>query len=496
MNEALRQLEKRVDPVVPPEAAAAQIGGLVVVEATIRANGTVGEVRVLAGERAVHQAAIDAVRQWTFKPFLRNGKPSPVLAILDIAFSDPKRDEAKRRYQEAVQAEVECERVLAARERTAIAACEELVRVTDASRPDEPLVRSRARVLHVRALAESGQVKAALGVLRSALDIRLIASGPADADVASLYAIEGALLRRDGDLLRADEAYTRAVQTFEAAIEKLPSFRENYEARLREVLQLQSELRQSLGLKAAAEALDRKALALTDAPVRPPGPPPMPMTWRTINGVACWCPQDRTVPDQDVAAALKALPASTRPWLANGSGFRPASGPASSSSFSESSLWIYGDATVSTPGFQTGPVLVLSWGDPRKPGSRGWSAHPVAESWLRLDPQSAKTPVAIDDIHWPVRLSWSVGKGPITDDDAAALVRHVRDLGAKTARPGDFDRDVQPLPIRRVLHVGGQRFSVELADMAAQRGQRVEIEKAATGWRVTSVGVDRMFPMR
>lgn len=62
-------LIKRVEPRYPPIAQAARIEGRVVVDAIIRRDGTVSEVKVLSSTNAMfEQACIDAVRQWRFTP--------------------------------------------------------------------------------------------------------------------------------------------------------------------------------------------------------------------------------------------------------------------------------------------------------------------------------------------------------------------------------------------------------------------------------------------
>jgi len=77
-----------VRPIYPPEMRAAGREGVVPLEAVIRADGTVGSVRVLSAE--VHPdfaiAAVDAVRQWRFTPTLLNGKPVEVVMNVSITF--------------------------------------------------------------------------------------------------------------------------------------------------------------------------------------------------------------------------------------------------------------------------------------------------------------------------------------------------------------------------------------------------------------------------
>jgi protein TonB len=62
-------LIKKVEPRYPPFAQTARITGTVVVDAVIRADGSVSDVTVLRSTHKVFdQACIDAVRQWRFTP--------------------------------------------------------------------------------------------------------------------------------------------------------------------------------------------------------------------------------------------------------------------------------------------------------------------------------------------------------------------------------------------------------------------------------------------
>ena len=97
--EALAQIVKRVDPVWPPGAAAAQIGGAVTVDIIVGLTGTVESATALVGAQPLRAAAIAAVKRWTFKPFVRNGKPVRVRVLIPVQFPDPKGDaEHRQRY--------------------------------------------------------------------------------------------------------------------------------------------------------------------------------------------------------------------------------------------------------------------------------------------------------------------------------------------------------------------------------------------------------------
>jgi TonB family protein len=78
---------KHVSPVYPTIAQAARVEGVVILEATIGANGKVQEARVLRSIPLLDQAAIDAVKQWEFTPTLLNGVAVPVLVTVTVAFT-------------------------------------------------------------------------------------------------------------------------------------------------------------------------------------------------------------------------------------------------------------------------------------------------------------------------------------------------------------------------------------------------------------------------
>src|ERR1700690_4184361 len=63
----------RVDPVYPETARTQHISGLVWLLATTDPQGRVVDVEILTGPSVLRQAAIDAVKKWTFQPILRNG---------------------------------------------------------------------------------------------------------------------------------------------------------------------------------------------------------------------------------------------------------------------------------------------------------------------------------------------------------------------------------------------------------------------------------------
>jgi TonB family protein len=80
-------LIKKVDPVYPEAARKAGIQGIVLLEATTDEQGNVVKVRVLKSVPELDQAAVDALKQWKYEPFIIEGKPKGVVFTVTIRFA-------------------------------------------------------------------------------------------------------------------------------------------------------------------------------------------------------------------------------------------------------------------------------------------------------------------------------------------------------------------------------------------------------------------------
>ena len=74
-------------PVYPPAAKEAKIQGTVVLSVIIGEDGNVKNIQVVSGPNELQQSSIDAVRQWTYKPYLLNGDPVEVKTTVNIIYS-------------------------------------------------------------------------------------------------------------------------------------------------------------------------------------------------------------------------------------------------------------------------------------------------------------------------------------------------------------------------------------------------------------------------
>jgi protein TonB len=78
---------KFVAPSYPAIAQSARVQGIVIIEATIGANGRVEDAKVLRSIALLDAAALDAVRQWEYTPTLLNGVPVPVIMTVTVTFT-------------------------------------------------------------------------------------------------------------------------------------------------------------------------------------------------------------------------------------------------------------------------------------------------------------------------------------------------------------------------------------------------------------------------
>jgi len=80
-------LLKKVEPSYPPLAKTARVQGTVVLHAIISKEGTIEGLTLVSGPAMLAPAAIDAVKQWRYKPYLLNGDPVEVETTVNVVFN-------------------------------------------------------------------------------------------------------------------------------------------------------------------------------------------------------------------------------------------------------------------------------------------------------------------------------------------------------------------------------------------------------------------------
>ena len=79
-------LVHQVLPIYPEIAKRARIQGDVRLQAVITPEGTIAQLTVISGHPLLAPAALDAVRQWRFRPYLLNGQAVPVETTITVNF--------------------------------------------------------------------------------------------------------------------------------------------------------------------------------------------------------------------------------------------------------------------------------------------------------------------------------------------------------------------------------------------------------------------------
>lgn len=86
-NVMAANLIRKVDPVYPQIAKTAHISGSVILHAIIAKDGTIQELSVVSGPPLLQRAALDAVKQWRYKPTLLNTQPVQVDTTITVIFN-------------------------------------------------------------------------------------------------------------------------------------------------------------------------------------------------------------------------------------------------------------------------------------------------------------------------------------------------------------------------------------------------------------------------
>jgi len=80
-------LIRKVNPTYPPLARQARIQGVVILQAQISKEGNIENLQLISGHPMLAPAAIEAVKQWKYKPYLLNGEPVEVETQVQVNFT-------------------------------------------------------------------------------------------------------------------------------------------------------------------------------------------------------------------------------------------------------------------------------------------------------------------------------------------------------------------------------------------------------------------------
>jgi TonB family protein len=88
---SMQMLLQKVQPSYPEQALRAGLQGPVVLQAWIRRDGTIRDLKLIRGSLVLGRAAYSAVKQWRYKPYLRNGEAVEAQTYVTIDFRLPQQ---------------------------------------------------------------------------------------------------------------------------------------------------------------------------------------------------------------------------------------------------------------------------------------------------------------------------------------------------------------------------------------------------------------------
>lgn len=210
-----KHVMKHAAPVYPPIAKAAQIQGTVIFDLHVDTTGAITSMKVISGPAMLQQAAIDCLKQWTFKPFEKDGKPAPAEGQFPIRFmlgkDAPTADEEKLAEMYFPESD-ECRKDVSARMdmATAAAVCVQAAEHARMFPEDRRFIEKRsAYVWAVWALLYNGDNTNALAWAQRAVEVIKLGHDDNSGNNA-VYSALALAEAKNGDMAAADRDFETA----------------------------------------------------------------------------------------------------------------------------------------------------------------------------------------------------------------------------------------------------------------------------------------------
>jgi TonB-like protein len=489
-NEALGHVVSKVDPVVPTAVTVAKIGGNVIADITVRPDGSVESVTILSGAQPLHRPVTEALLRWKFRPFVKNGRPTRVITLIEISLPDPIRDEARQRDEIYLNAENLCQQALATTRNASVGPCSEVVRLSDQLPADRRIERSRALSWLGQSLLLNGRDAEGIQQLLRAIEVRRQPGVPDDADIGNLERIVALGYRLQNDVANAERYFAMAEATIEASIARSPFQSPPYSAALQAVLRDHAAFKRANGDESGARALETRAAAVAAST-----PSSRETTIRMVGALPCMGPESSRLTDADIERIRGLLPPKAEPWLCMSEG-ESVGAPEPGVRRISWLVQVYLQPDSMSPQLRRGRIVFVEALLPARSAfdKRGaWQIWPTAGTSYGQAPVSGRNPSDVtgeQDLNRP----FSVTEGPngerLTDEDLVGIVGLLRRSAERRSQgPPQVFTEVQPWAITDVHWDGQNAVSVHLLDPepASTRGQLVLIRRSPNAWLVAQI---------
>jgi TonB family protein len=269
MDEAMQHLTKRTLPIYPADAEVTRIQGDVIVRVTIDENGKVTEAKPVSGHPLLLKAAGTAVSQWRFQPFIQDGKPVSVQAVVTVSFS--LGPDARRRDNYLLQ-EVTCTQQIFNKSPQAETPCKKALDI--AAKLPKDFSSEKMRAYRNAGIAEKlaqknneavEDFKQQMVVAREVLPAGSLRMVQVHNDLANAYEAANNLSLADAEYTETEKAQEASINqlrtdklTQEGFKETMAAYTHNMQIILREHAQLLHKMEKI----PAAEALEQKAVSM------------------------------------------------------------------------------------------------------------------------------------------------------------------------------------------------------------------------------------------
>ena len=268
-EQAEQNLIKKVAPIYPPLARQVRIQGKVKLQVVISKTGTVASASALGGHALLVQAAIDAVKQWRYEPFVADGQPVEATTEIEVPFflgiSDSNYHAEQKANENYFKRRHECRNLLKAQKYAeAEASCKSAVELAGKLPPERQNERRTANELAGEALLDEKQFAEALSFFKSELAIGEASLKPTDAELGYAYHHVALGYHATGDPQKAQSYYEKAESTLRTAREHMVGdfFKNQYAKAIQSVLRDYILLLQQTGQEDAAAKAQQRADAI------------------------------------------------------------------------------------------------------------------------------------------------------------------------------------------------------------------------------------------
>jgi TonB family protein len=270
-SDAQQHLMQHSEPLYPPIAQAARVQGNVEIAIVIDATGKVTSEKVVSGPPMLRQSALDAVKEWQFKPFENNGAVIQTSTTLTIPFHLEKRaQEPSVEQAKAAQAwfplSDKCRSSLKAQNtQDSLDYCKQAldmsIKAGDLTSSDQ-LAMLESHQAYGHALLTAGKFQEALAEEDKAIDVAKAHLNNTDQEYAMPFYWRAMVKEALGQGDSASTDLTAAEETHRKAIKHLPEAKEMYSRYLASILKQHAALLDQMGRPAEAAKLRAEAASL------------------------------------------------------------------------------------------------------------------------------------------------------------------------------------------------------------------------------------------